>query len=86
MSCASGRICSEPGVPGAPLTGLTTAEVRAHQGTIFAISPVGDITHTFTSEELEEFAAHYAAADDPENHLTVEQALARYIQRVRRHG
>ncbi|HWI62902.1 MAG TPA: hypothetical protein VNT75_13735 [Symbiobacteriaceae bacterium] len=57
-----------------------------YQGTIFAITPVEDITHTFTPEELEEFAAHYAAAEDPENHLTVEQALARYRQRVRRHG
>lgn len=57
-----------------------------YQGTIFAITPVEDITHTFTPKELKEFASDFAAADDPENHLTVEQALVRYRQRVQRHG
>ena len=50
----------------------------SYQGVVFAITPVDDITHTFTPEELKEFAEDYAAADDPANQLTVEQALARY--------
>lgn len=57
-----------------------------YHGVVFSITPVEDISHTFTVEELREFAADYAAADNPSNHLTVEQALARHRQRVRRHG
>lgn len=58
----------------------------AYHGIVFAITPVEDITHTFTPEELKEFAADFAAADEPDNHLTVEQALVRHRQRIRRHG
>jgi hypothetical protein len=58
----------------------------SYQGIVVAIMPVEDITHTFTPEELKEFAEDFAVADDPTNHLTVEQALARYRQRVRRQG
>lgn len=58
----------------------------AYNGIVFAITPVEDITHTFTPDELKEFAADFAAADQPDNHLTVEQALVRYRQRIRRHG
>ncbi|HEY3366746.1 MAG TPA: hypothetical protein VGK74_16975 [Symbiobacteriaceae bacterium] len=58
----------------------------AYHGIVFAITPVEDITHTFTPEELKEFAADFAAADEPDNYLTVEQALVRHRQRIRRHG
>ena len=58
----------------------------SYHGVIFAIAPVEDITRTFTPKELEEFASDYAAADEPANHLTVEQALARFSQRNRRDG
>lgn len=58
----------------------------SYRGIVFAITPIEDLTHTFTPEELKEFALDYDAADEPDNHLTVEQALARYRQRVRRHG
>lgn len=58
----------------------------SYHGIVFAITPVEDITHTFTPEELKEFALDFAAADEPDNHLTVEQALVRYRQRASRHG
>lgn len=64
----------------------TGQSLVSYHGMVFAITAVEDITHTFTEEELKEFAADYAAADQPDNHLTVEQALARYRQRVQRHG
>lgn len=57
-----------------------------YHGVIFSITPVEDISHAFTTEELREFAADYAAADNPLNHVTVEQALARHRQRVRQNG
>lgn len=57
-----------------------------YRGMVFAITPVEDITHTFTPEELKEFAADFTAADEPDNLLTVEQALVRHRQRSRRHG
>lgn len=57
-----------------------------YHGLVFAITPVEDITHTFTPEELKEFELDFAAADDPANHLTVEEAIERNRQRVRRNG
>lgn len=70
---------------------LEQARSRGHSlvsyhGMVFAITPVEDITHTFSPEELKEFLLDFAEADKPDNHLTVEQALARYKQRVRLHG
>ncbi len=58
----------------------------SYHGVVFIITPVADITHTFTPEELEQFASDFAAADEPDNYLTVDQALARYRQRVQRDG
>jgi len=58
----------------------------SYHGVVFAITPVEDITHTFSPEELRDFASDFAAADDPDNHLTVDQAVARHKQRVQRHG
>jgi len=58
----------------------------AYRGIVFSITPVEDLTHTFTPEELKEFAADYTAAEEPSNHLTVEQALIRHQQRKRRNG
>lgn len=59
--------------------------VFAYNGVLFALAPIEDITHTFSIEELKEFALDYAAADDPTTHLSAEQALARYRQRVQHH-
>ena len=57
-----------------------------YHGVVFAITPVEDITYTFTPQEIKEFASAYAEADDPANHLTVEQALTRHRHRPRHHG
>lgn len=58
----------------------------SYHGILFAITPLEDITSTFTPEEAREFASDFAAADDPANHLTVDQAVARHKQRSQRHG
>lgn len=65
----------------------TGQSLVSYHGMLFAITAVEDITHTFSSEELKEFAKDFAAADDRENYLTVQQALARHKQRGdRSHG
>lgn len=50
--------------------------LTSYHGVVFAIVAVEDITHTFTPEELRDFASDFAAADDPDIHLTVDQALS----------
>lgn len=44
--------------------------VISYEGKTWVLLPVEDITHTFTPDELQEFKAAYAEAEDPENQLT----------------
>ena len=58
--------------------------VISYEGLTLVLQPVEDITHTFSPEELEQFKRSYAAAENPENRFTVEQAMARFRSRTNR--
>jgi hypothetical protein len=63
-----------------------TESVISFGGVTVIVQPVEDITHTFTAQELKEFAEDYAAADDEEQMLTVEQAMALHRGQNKLHG
>lgn len=50
----------------------------SYQGVTVVLQPVEDITHTFSPEEREQFAAAYKAAEEPGNRLTAAEAIARF--------
>lgn len=53
-------------------------QLITYEGLTLVLQPVEDITHTFSPEELEQFKRAYAAADDPSNRFTADQALSRF--------
>jgi hypothetical protein len=53
--------------------------VLRYEGATYALMPVEDLTHTFTDEELKEFALAWAEAEEPTKQLTSEQALQRSL-------
>lgn len=53
-------------------------QVITYEGLTLVLQPVEDITHTFDPVELERFRRAYAAAEDPSNRFTADQARSRF--------